>query len=131
MKINRLAPVLIASMFALSLNFIGAGQAQAAACSKYDKGMWNENELNNVNYFTAMAFIGRGVLQPTTDDNMNAALDLMDKWVIKTKNKKVKAAVKKFQAEFEKGAVLYDWSSNPKLTDAQRTLASMFKLNRC
>ena len=118
-------------MFALSLNFIGAGQAQAVACSKYDKGMWNENEMNNVNFFTGMAFIGRGVLQPSTDENVNSALDLMDKWVKKTKNKKVKAAVKRFQTEFEQGAVLYDWSSNAKLTSAQRTLASMFKLNRC
>jgi len=123
-----LTPFVIASMFALSLNFIGAGQAQAVVCSKYDKRMWNDSDLN---FFMAVAYKDQGVSQPMTDDYINAALDLMDNWVSKTKNKKVKAAVKKYQAEFEKGSVLYDWSSNPKLIDAQKTLASMFKLNRC
>ena len=80
--------VVIVLLVGLSLYFAGASQAQAAACSKYDRGMWNENELNNVNYFTGMAFIGRGILQPNTDDNMNAAIDLMDQWVKKNKKQK-------------------------------------------
>ncbi len=36
-KIKKITPIVIASMLALSLNFVGAGQAQAAACSATHK----------------------------------------------------------------------------------------------
>jgi hypothetical protein len=130
MRIKKLAPAVIASMLALNLNFIGAGQAQAAACSKYDRGMWTDNSENNVNFFTAMAYVSQGVT-PNADEYVNSALDLMDAWVKKTKSKKVKSAVIKFRTEFELGAELFDWKSNPQYLRANMALGSMFKLNRC
>ena len=121
--------VVIASMLVLSLNIIGTDQAQAATCSKYDKGMWTENN-DNVMFYTILA-IEIGDKEPLRGDSITTNLKLMDTWIKKTKNKKVKSAVIGLRTEFETGAAVYDWMTDPKFTKRWEQLTSMFKFNRC
>lgn len=130
MRVKKLTPVVIASMLALSLNFIGASQAQAAKCSTKDRLLFLDEESNNINYYTAMASISQGITQDA-DSYVENAVILLDELIAKTKSKKVKSAAKIYLKEFEKGSILFDWSENPKMQSAQKSLIAIFKFNRC
>ena len=109
MKIKKITPIVIASMFAVSLNFIGAGQAQAA-CSSFDSRSWEgywkvepDEELGIEGdgvkgvygaYLMASVFGGR--------ERDKEVLKLTKTWKDKTKNKKLKSKITKFERLLKK-----------------------------
>ena len=108
-KIKKITPIVIASMFAVSLNFIGAGQAQAA-CSSFDSRSWEgywtvepdeELGIEGVgvkgvygSYLMTSVFGGR--------ENEREVLKLTKTWKDKTKNKKLKSKITKFERLLKK-----------------------------
>jgi len=108
-KIKKITPIVIASMLAVSLNFIGAGQAQAA-CSSFDSRSWEgywtvepDEELGiegdgvdgvNAAYLMASVFGDR--------ESDKEVLRLTKTWKDKTKNKKLKSKITKFERLLKK-----------------------------
>lgn len=131
MRKTFLTPLVIASMLALSLNFVGASQAQAAACSAKDKYNWSHDASDgkdkpNMEGLYAMAgFIG-------SDEYVGAIFDLLESWKKTTKSKKLKAALIKFETQFEiHGASGIKYSYIPELKKEYNALSTIFKFNRC
>jgi|LakMenEpi03Aug12_release.lakeMendotaPanAssembly.Ray.scaffolds.fasta_scaffold419040_2 hypothetical protein len=115
---------ILTGLLVLSMPLFGQ-PAHAAACSKFDRQMWDGKSKDNILLFSRLATDNFVV------EYVDLTLNKLDVWVATTKSKKVKAAVNKFMIEFELGAVYGDWRSNPKYAAAHKSLSTMFKLNRC
>ena len=109
MKNKKLAPVVIASMLALSLNFVGTSQAQAA-CSKLDRELWE-------GYWTVepdeeLGIEGDGVSGIIDAYNLasifqkreydSELLKLTADWKKRSKSKKLKPKIIKFEKLIKK-----------------------------
>ena len=109
MRIKKLTPVVIASMLALNLNFVGATQVQAA-CSNFDTRSWE-------GYWTVepneeLGIEGDGVDGVKTYYGLaesfgsleydREVLKLTAIWKNKTKNKKLKSKIIKFERLLKK-----------------------------
>ena len=131
MKNKKLASLLACSLLAFNINVMGSSQAQAAACSAKDKYNWShnaddgKNKPNMEGLYAMAGFMG-------SDEYVGAIFDLLESWKKATKSKKLKAALIKFETQFEiHGASGIKYSYIPELKKEYNALATIFKFNRC
>jgi hypothetical protein len=105
-----LTRVVITSLLALNLNFVGASQAQAA-CSDFDRRAWEgywkvepDEELGIEGVVGARGVYGYYLLTSVFGgrENEREVLKLTKTWKDKTKNKKLKSKITKFERLLKK-----------------------------
>ena len=122
------------SMIALTLNFAFASQSVAAACSAKDKYRFDRPVAKSIyGDFSSLAnaykVAGAGI---PCDSCISNVFDVVDNWKKETKNKKLKVALAKFEAQFEMhGASGIRYSNIPTLTAAYKSIETIIKFNRC
>ena len=110
---------------------MASSQAQAAACSAKDKYNWSHNAEDGKNLpnfsglYAVAGFLG-------DDESVEEMFDFLESWQKTTKSKKLKAALKKFEAQFEiHGASGTKYSYIPELTKEYNALKTILQFNRC
>ncbi len=120
------------SMIALTLNFAFASQSVSAACSAKDKYRFDRPVAKSIKGdFSSLANAYK-VAGFQCDSCISNVFDVVDNWKKETKNKKLKVALAKFEAEFEMhGASGIRYSNIPTLTAAYKSIETIIKFNRC
>ena len=118
-------------MFALSLNFVGAGQAQAAPCSTKDKLIFGGGGSEEASTDFVFSYLMAGEFGK--DVYIDRISEIVKSWKKTTKSKKLKAALIKFEIEFEvdgkNGITKYKYI--PELSKAYKNIQTIFKYDRC
>jgi hypothetical protein len=123
-KTKKLTLVVISSLIALNLNYIGAGQAQAAKCSAYDvklRKAVGQALLEDVNLLNPL------VIYP---GNMLEAVKTASK---KSKSKKLRSAWEEQLLAMMEAVAYYpeDWLDDSAYVEAQKKVINIFKKNLC
>jgi hypothetical protein len=134
MRVNKNVLRILAtgSILALTLNFLFVGQAQAAACSAKDKYRFDRPASKSVyGDFSSLANAYK-VAGFQCDSCIGNVFDVLDNWKKETKSKKLKAALEKFEIQFEMhGSSGIRYSNIPSLTAAYKSIETIIKFNRC
>ena len=131
MKINKFAPVLVASILAFSLTFVGNSQAYAAACSTKDINIFDDPTQNGEGS-TDLRWAYFNVAWVGDKSYVSSVFEIVDSWKVATKNKKLKTAIVKFENAFEKYADSGKFLNRiPEVQNAYNSIETIIKYKRC
>jgi hypothetical protein len=130
-KTKKLTLVVISSLIALNLNFIGASQAQAAPCSRFDFIMFSGNDIDGDGQVEETGIQGYWGMANFLGDNENI-IPLTQMWAKKTKSKKLKPKIIRFERLLKQYLPKpYKLSSYPSMVKAYEDLEYIIVNDLC
>jgi len=131
MKKNLSIALILSVLTALNVACLGVGSAQAATCAAKDKYIFSHNANDGANKpnfqgtYALAGFVG-------SDEYIQQMFDLLTSWKKSTKSAKLKAALIKFETQFETyGASGTKYAYIPQLKKEYDAITTIFKFNRC
>jgi hypothetical protein len=116
-------------LLAINVSVIGSSQAQAAACSASDKKLFTSFEDR---FSSANLLSGQEDLFNDYENYISGVFALVGIWKKASKSKKLKAALTKFETQFEiHGNSGRQYKYIPELTNAYNAVGTIIKFKRC